>query len=68
MVDKHGVRTDPDRCGGGCFGMKGTQNGHAADEFSRICKLLSRFHETIRRQSLPDAAADAQQRKEIKKE
>ena len=48
--------------------MEGTQNGQADDELSRIRELLSRVHKRIRRQSLPDAATDAQQREEIRME
>ena len=48
--------------------MKGHQNGHAADAFPRVRKFLSRTHEKVGRQSLPEAAADTQQKGKIQME
>ena len=48
--------------------MEGPNNGHTADEFPEIRKLISRIHKSIRRQSLSDAPTDAQQRVQIRLE
>ena len=55
--------------GSGCCGshvnMERPQDGHTIDELPRICELMSVVHKRIRRQSLSDAATDAQKREEV---
>ena len=45
--------------------MESPQKNHTADELPRICKILLKVHKRLRRKSLPDAAADEQQRKKF---
>ena len=46
--------------------MECAQNGHTADDTPSVREFLSRVHKRIRRQSLPNVAADAQQRIQMK--
>ena len=48
--------------------MEGSQNGHTAPELPRVCQLLARVHKRIRRQGVPHAETDEQQRKEVRME
>ena len=57
-MDKHGVRPDPDA-------VESPQKIHTADKLPRTRKLLLRSLKGVCRQSLPNAAADAQQSKKF---
>ena len=48
--------------------MEGPQDGHAAHELLRTCQLKRRVHKRVRRQGVPDAATDAQQRERVRRE
>ena len=63
MVDRHGVRPDPE-----AVDMEGSQNGHTAPELPRVCQLLPGVLKRICRQGVSDAEADAQQREKIRME
>ena len=48
--------------------MTDHQNGHATHELPGICQLLSPVRKKIRRQGVPNAATNAQQREEVRME
>ena len=48
--------------------MEGPQNGHTAHEYPGICQFLPRVHKVIRKQGVPNAAINAQQREKVRVE
>ena len=55
-------------CNGGRVNMEAPQNGHTAHELPGICQLLPLVHKRIRRQNLPYAATEGQQKEKLRLE
>ena len=67
MVDRHGVRPDPEAVEA-VLTWESSQNGHTAPELPRVCQLLPGIHKGICGKGVSDAEADAQQGEKVRME